>query len=83
MHACVCLVLLQGTAQLSLADCEGSAEMVYRWLPVQMLTETPRHEQKNPNQRRLHDGQDDESRARAQVAYSHGCLCTLCACVCA
>lgn len=57
---------LLGTAQLSLADCEGSAEMVYRWLPVQMLTETPRHEQKNPNQRRLHDGQDDESRPRAQ-----------------
>lgn len=71
---CVCVSLVQGTAQLSLADCEGSAEMVYRWLPVQVLTETPRHEQKNPNQRRLLDGQDDEPRPRAQVVHSRVCV---------
>uniref|UniRef100_A0A3Q1EC14 WWC family member 3 n=1 Tax=Acanthochromis polyacanthus TaxID=80966 RepID=A0A3Q1EC14_9TELE len=40
---------LLGTAQVSLADCEGSAEMVYHWLRVQMLggTESQRPEQKS------------------------------------
>uniref|UniRef100_A0AAQ5YN73 WW domain-containing protein n=1 Tax=Amphiprion ocellaris TaxID=80972 RepID=A0AAQ5YN73_AMPOC len=39
---------LLGTAQVSLADCEGSAEMIYHWLRVQMLggTESQRPEQK-------------------------------------
>ena len=70
--ACVCVcvcVCVQGTAQLSLADCEGGAEMVYHWLRVQMLsgTELPRHEQKNLSHRRHQDGQEDEQRPRAMV----------------
>lgn len=77
---CVC-VFLQGTAQLSLADCEGSAEMVYHWLPVQMLSEIPRHEQKNLSHRRLHDNHDDEQRPRATVVTSHVPLTAVC-CVC-
>uniref|UniRef100_A0A3Q3W167 WW domain-containing protein n=1 Tax=Mola mola TaxID=94237 RepID=A0A3Q3W167_MOLML len=60
---------LLGTAQLSLADCEGGAEMVYHWLRVQMLsgTELPRHEQKNLSHRRHQDGQEDEQRPRDTV----------------
>ncbi|XP_041862108.1 protein WWC3 [Melanotaenia boesemani] len=58
---------LLGTAQVSLADCEGSAEMVYHWLRVHMLngTELQRPEQKSLSHRRHHDGQDDEHRPRA------------------
>ncbi|XP_070688069.1 protein WWC3 [Pempheris klunzingeri] len=58
---------LLGTAQLSLADCEGSAEMVYHWLRVQMLsgTELTRPEQKSLSHRRHHDSQEDEQRPRA------------------
>ncbi|XP_074492885.1 protein WWC3 [Sebastes fasciatus] len=59
---------LLGTAQVSLADCEGSAEMVYHWLRVQTLSgtpETPKPEQKSLSQRRLHDSQEDEQRPRA------------------
>lgn len=58
---------LLGTAQVSLADCEGSAEMVYHWLRLQMLsgTELPRLEQKSLSQRRHHDSQEDEQRPRA------------------
>ncbi|XP_042339583.1 LOW QUALITY PROTEIN: protein WWC3-like [Plectropomus leopardus] len=56
-----------GTAQVSLADCEGSAEMVYHWLRVHMLsgTELSRPEQKSLSHRRHHDGQEDEQRPRA------------------
>uniref|UniRef100_A0A7N8XPQ7 WWC family member 3 n=1 Tax=Mastacembelus armatus TaxID=205130 RepID=A0A7N8XPQ7_9TELE len=46
---------LLGTTQVSLADCEGSTEMAYHWLRVQMLTELPRPEQKNLSHRRHHD----------------------------
>ncbi|TKS75011.1 Protein WWC3 [Collichthys lucidus] len=65
---------LLGTAQVSLADCEGSAEMVYHWLRVQMLggTELPRPEQKSLGQRRHHDNQEDEQRPRAMDT-----VCTL------
>ncbi|XP_026160518.1 protein WWC3 isoform X5 [Mastacembelus armatus] len=56
---------LLGTTQVSLADCEGSTEMAYHWLRVQMLTELPRPEQKNLSHRRHHDSQDDEQRSRA------------------
>ncbi|KAM9848350.1 protein WWC3 isoform 2-T2 [Aulostomus maculatus] len=58
---------LLGRAQVSLADCEGSAEMVYHWLRVQIFsgTEVQRPEQKNLGQRRQHDGQEDEQRPRA------------------
>ncbi|KAM6938742.1 protein WWC3 isoform 1-T1 [Lycodopsis pacificus] len=62
---------LLGTAQVSLAACEGSAEMVYHWLPVQTLSgppETNRPEQKSLGPRRHHDGQEDEQRARAMDA---------------
>uniref|UniRef100_A0A7N8YNN4 WWC family member 3 n=1 Tax=Mastacembelus armatus TaxID=205130 RepID=A0A7N8YNN4_9TELE len=55
---------LLGTTQVSLADCEGSTEMAYHWLRVQMLTELPRPEQKNLSHRRHHDSQDDEQRSR-------------------
>ncbi|XP_029988397.1 protein WWC3 isoform X2 [Sphaeramia orbicularis] len=57
---------LLGKAQVSLADCEGSAEMVYHSLQVQMLsgTELPRPEQKNLSHRRQHDGQEEEQRPR-------------------
>lgn len=55
---------LLGKAKLSLADCEGSAEMVYHWLRVQMLsgTDSQRHEQKSVNR---NDGHEDETRPRA------------------
>lgn len=64
----VCL-FLQGTAQVSLADCEGSADMVYHWLQVQMLsgTEVTRPEQKTLSHRRHLDGQEDEQRPRVMV----------------
>ncbi|XP_029939387.1 protein WWC3 isoform X2 [Salarias fasciatus] len=57
---------LLGTAQLSLADCEGRAEMVYHWLRVQIVSgaESQRPEQKSLGHRRHHDGQDDEQRPR-------------------
>lgn len=60
---------LQGTAQVSLADCEGSAEMVYHWLRVQMYsgTELQRPEQKSLVHRRQHDGMEEEQRPRAMV----------------
>ncbi|XP_028258744.1 protein WWC3 [Parambassis ranga] len=66
---------LLGTAQVSLADCEGSAEMVYHWLRAQMVSsgaESQRPEQKNLLHRRHHDGQEDEQRPRATDA-----VCTL------
>uniref|UniRef100_A0A8P4G8H2 WWC family member 3 n=1 Tax=Dicentrarchus labrax TaxID=13489 RepID=A0A8P4G8H2_DICLA len=60
---------LLGTAQVSLAECEGSAEMVYHWLRVQMLcgTELPRLEQKGLSHRRHHDSQEEEQRPRPMV----------------
>uniref|UniRef100_A0A8D0AT88 WWC family member 3 n=1 Tax=Sander lucioperca TaxID=283035 RepID=A0A8D0AT88_SANLU len=60
---------LLGTAQVSLADCEGSAEMAYHWLRVQMLSgaELPRPEQKSASHRRHHNSQEDEQRLRAMV----------------
>uniref|UniRef100_A0A3B5LNM6 WWC family member 3 n=1 Tax=Xiphophorus couchianus TaxID=32473 RepID=A0A3B5LNM6_9TELE len=59
---------LLGTAKLSLADCEGSADMVYHWLRVQMLTDS----QKALYSRRTHDSQEDEARPRATVnGHSH------------
>uniref|UniRef100_A0AAQ5Z1K9 WW domain-containing protein n=1 Tax=Amphiprion ocellaris TaxID=80972 RepID=A0AAQ5Z1K9_AMPOC len=60
---------LLGTAQVSLADCEGSAEMIYHWLRVQMLggTESQRPEQKSLSHRRHHDGQDEDQRPRAML----------------
>ena len=60
---------MQGTTQVSLADCEGSAEMVYHWLRVQMLsgTELPRPDQKNLCHRRHQEGHEDEQRPRAMV----------------
>uniref|UniRef100_I3J543 WWC family member 3 n=1 Tax=Oreochromis niloticus TaxID=8128 RepID=I3J543_ORENI len=60
---------LLGKAQVSLADCEGSPEMVYHWLRVQMLsgTESQRPEQRNVIQRRHQDGQVDEQRPGAMV----------------
>ncbi|KAM7013283.1 protein WWC3 [Tautogolabrus adspersus] len=56
-----------GTAQLSLAECEGSVEMVYHWLRVQVLSgnELPRPEQKSFSHRRQQDSQEDEQRLRA------------------
>ncbi|TMS20528.1 Protein WWC3 [Larimichthys crocea] len=65
---------LLGTAQVSLADCEGSAEMVYHWLRVQIVggTELPRPEQKSLGHRRHHDNQEDEQRPRAMDT-----VCTL------
>ena len=68
-------VFVQGTAQVSLADCEGSAEMVYHWLRVQMLsgTELPRPEHKSLSHRRHHDSQEDEHRPRAMVNM-HTCM---------
>ncbi|XP_059197787.1 protein WWC3 [Centropristis striata] len=65
---------LLGTAQVSLADCEGSVEMVYHWLRVQMLsgTEMLRPEQKSLNHRRHHDSQEDEQRPRVMDT-----VCTL------
>lgn len=69
-------VLLQGTAQVSLADCEGSAEMAYHWLRVQMLSgaELPRPEQKSASHRRHHNSQEDEQRLRAMVnTQSYAC----------
>ncbi|XP_037530298.1 protein WWC3 [Nematolebias whitei] len=60
---------LLGTAQLSLADCEGNTEMVYHWLRVQMWSgaDSQRPEQKSLTNRR-HDSQDDEKRPRAMEA---------------
>ncbi|KAM3620638.1 uncharacterized protein V6R79_026255 [Siganus canaliculatus] len=65
---------LLGTAQVNLADCEGSAVMVYHWLRVQMLsgTELVRPEQKSLNHRRHHDSQEEEHRPRAMDT-----VCTL------
>lgn len=62
-------VFVKGTAQVSLADCEGSVEMVYHWLRVQMLSgpEFPKYEQKNLSHRRHHDSQEDEQRPRTMV----------------
>ncbi|KAF7652712.1 hypothetical protein LDENG_00093480 [Lucifuga dentata] len=60
---------LLGTAQVSLADCEGSAEMLFHWLRVQMLSGA---EQKSLVHRRQHDSQEDEQRSRATDA-----VCTL------
>ncbi|XP_012716619.2 protein WWC3 [Fundulus heteroclitus] len=59
---------LLGTARLGLADCEGSAEMVYHWLRVQILsgTDSQRPEQKSLNNRRNNDSQEDEPRLRAK-----------------
>ncbi|XP_077463837.1 protein WWC3 isoform X2 [Stigmatopora argus] len=51
---------LLGQAQVGLADCEGSAEMVYHWLRVQMFGGAEPH-----RQRRHHDGTEDEHGARA------------------
>ncbi|XP_071368818.1 protein WWC3 isoform X1 [Centroberyx affinis] len=58
---------LLGTAQVSLAECEGSTEMVFRWLRVQTLsgTELARPEHKSLGQRRQHDSQEEEQRPRA------------------
>ncbi|KAM4739434.1 protein WWC3 [Anableps anableps] len=53
---------LLGTVKMSLADCEGSAEMVYHWLRVQMLSGAD--SQKTLNRRNL-DNQEDEARSRA------------------
>lgn len=68
-------VFVKGTAQVSLADCEGSAEMGYHWLRVQMLSgmEFPKYEQKNLSHRRHHDNQEEEQRLRTMVN-----KCTLC-----
>ncbi|TDH08098.1 hypothetical protein EPR50_G00094170 [Perca flavescens] len=65
---------LLGTAQVSLADCEGSAEMAYHWLRVQMLSgaELPRPEQKSASHRRHHNSQEEEQRLRAMDT-----VCTL------
>lgn len=54
---------------MSLAECEGSAEMVYHWLRVQMLsgTEFPKCEPKNLSHRRHQDSQEDEQRPRTMV----------------
>lgn len=68
--ACCCFFFFRkGTAQLSLADCEGSVEMVYHWLRVQMLSgmEFPKYEQKNLSHRRYHDNQEEEQRLRTMV----------------
>ncbi|KAF6720575.1 Protein WWC3 [Oryzias melastigma] len=58
---------LLGAAQLSLTECEASAEMGYQWLRVQMLggAEAQRPEQKSIAPQRQHDGQDEEQRSRA------------------
>uniref|UniRef100_A0A665STG9 WWC family member 3 n=1 Tax=Echeneis naucrates TaxID=173247 RepID=A0A665STG9_ECHNA len=65
---------LLGTAQVSLADCEGTTEMVYHWLRVQMLCgmECLRPEQKSLSHRRQHNGQEDDQRPRTMDT-----LCTL------
>ncbi|XP_040895795.1 protein WWC3 [Toxotes jaculatrix] len=65
---------LLGTAQVSLADCDGSTNMVYHWLRVQMLSgmELLRPEQKSLSHRRQHDGLEDEQRPRAMDT-----VCTL------
>nr|XP_043900498.1 protein WWC3 [Solea senegalensis] len=58
---------LLGTAQLSLSDCDGSTEMVYHWLRVQMLSGSDllQPELKNICQRRLHEEEEDEQRPTA------------------
>lgn len=63
---------LLGRAQVGLADCEGSVEMVYHWLRVQMLSgsELQRSEHKGSSQRRLHDGAEEEQRLRAPEGVS-------------
>uniref|UniRef100_H3CH37 WWC family member 3 n=1 Tax=Tetraodon nigroviridis TaxID=99883 RepID=H3CH37_TETNG len=68
---------LLGTAQVSLADCEGSAEMVYQWLRVQMVggAELPKYEQKNLSHRRHQDSQEEEQRLRAMM--SQDAVCSL------
>lgn len=65
----VSCVLPQGTAQVSLADCEGAAEMVYHWLRLQMLSgaESQRPEQKSLSHRRHHDNQEEEQRPRTTL----------------
>ncbi|XP_057696936.1 protein WWC3 [Corythoichthys intestinalis] len=51
---------LLGKAQVGLAECEGSTEMVYHWLRVQMFNGA------EPQKlRRNHDGPEDEHGARA------------------
>ncbi|XP_061680435.1 protein WWC3 [Syngnathoides biaculeatus] len=55
---------LLGRAQVGLAECEGSSEMVYHWLRVQMFGGA--EPQRGQGQRRLHDGPDDEHRPRVQ-----------------
>ncbi|XP_061634157.1 protein WWC3 [Phyllopteryx taeniolatus] len=59
---------LLGRAQVGLAECEGTSEMVYHWLRVQMFTgaEPQRPELRGQGQRRHHDGPEDEHRPRAQ-----------------
>ncbi|KAM9797588.1 protein WWC3 isoform 1-T1 [Syngnathus typhle] len=58
---------LLGRAQVGLAECEGSTEMVYHWLRVQMFSgaEPQRPEVRGQGQRRPHDGPEDEHRPRA------------------
>ncbi|XP_077964882.1 protein WWC3 [Gasterosteus aculeatus] len=57
---------LLGSAQMSLADCEGSAEMVYHWLRTPSGTpETTCPKQKGAGLRRRLDSQEEELRARA------------------
>ncbi|XP_068174632.1 protein WWC3 isoform X2 [Antennarius striatus] len=60
---------LLGTAQVSLVEYEGSAEMVYHWHRVQTLSgaEFPRTEQKSLGHRRHQDSQEEEQRPRAMV----------------
>ncbi|KAK2907538.1 protein WWC3 [Channa argus] len=55
---------LLGTAQVSLADCEESPEMVYHWLRVQMLSGTELQRPDQRSHRRHHDTQEDEQRLR-------------------
>ncbi|XP_056131915.1 protein WWC3 isoform X3 [Lampris incognitus] len=58
---------LLGTAQVSLVECEGSTEMVFCWLRVQMLggAELPRPEQKSLGHSKQHDSQEEDQRPRA------------------
>ncbi|XP_029003949.1 protein WWC3 isoform X2 [Betta splendens] len=63
---------LLGTAQVSLADCEGSTEMVYHWLRVQLLSgvESQRPEQKSLSHRRHHESPEEEQRPRTDTVCS-------------
>ncbi|KAK2835914.1 hypothetical protein Q5P01_016398 [Channa striata] len=63
---------LLGTAQVGLADCEESPEMVYHWLRVQMLSGTELHRPEQKSHRRHHDSQEDEQRPRTMDT-----MCTL------